>query len=192
VPQNSYEQKKRLLRRIEKLHALLVRADEVYDVLGRDEKRQPAGFISGHRYATCSDCLTNGFTSRDCASCHGAGEVRLPRGDPYSRDLPPTTTGVKLDESQGARRARSQAQSGALVSKLERAEKVQSGEEAVEDKLLRVVRLASSRPGVYRRLSKALEEMYLEVPDLYYELPHGYSALKYLAQMKGIGRLPDA
>jgi hypothetical protein len=182
----------RLHRRIEKLTALLESLNDVYDVLGRDEKRQPAGFVHGHRFLTCPDCLTNGFVSRDCSSCNGSGEIRLSKGDPYAKDLPPTTTGVKLDESTGAKRARSQAQLAAAEAKYERAEKVQSGEEAPEDKLLRVVRIASSRPGVYGRLARALDQMKIEVPDLYVGLSkNSYSSLKYLAQMRGIGRLPN-
>lgn len=79
--------------------------------------------------------------------------------DPYKSDLPPTTTGVRVDQSDAARRERERRHLTNVIDVLSRNALIRAGAEAAEDRDLRNYRLGQGGHRTVRKIVRALAFM---------------------------------
>jgi len=190
------DEKTRLRTRVAKIRALLEELHDLYDGLASrpEGAASLAGFDDQPRTRPCEH-RREWKRGKLCLGCDNTGYRRIAKGeqeiDPYALDLPKTSSGVTLDESPGAKRARYNAHLDASLAKIAQAQRVQSGREAVEGRELAQVRVVSTylkrRPSLVA-VVRAVETLRFRDPELYAQLP-GIKPLLWLANYPGIGRL---
>jgi hypothetical protein len=131
----------------------------------------PAGFAAGRnqqgqplRWLACPDCLTNGFTSTDCETCGGRGEIPDPsQRDPYEV----TNTSPFYGDEHHARRQRARIIDGQIV-RLQQLARARDGDPAAlpEDWLSRALRLKAllHGRGDYALLEQAQDLLAARLP----------------------------
>lgn len=171
----------RLRGRIEKLVAWFDYLDEAYTALlsRAEETSSKAGFADPilRRYR-CAYCASDHPCRND--ACKN-GWVTVEERDGYETDLPKTTTGIVLDESEGARRSREIARLTASIEAISRDVRIRHGVEAMEDPMMRAVRVVQRRPDEVKKIQRGLDVVASRWPALYDRLPHDEAALAALA-----------
>lgn len=162
--------------RVAKIEGWLDRLNEDFEALlsRAHETSGEAGFDPAPRLRPCEH-RREWMRGRLCLACDNTGLRRATEKeriegrayDPYSLNLPKTTTGVRVDASDAARRSRDIARLDASIASLQRDARIRAGAEVVEDPILRALRLVARRPPALRKIERALGHMREVYPDIY-------------------------
>jgi hypothetical protein len=142
--------------RAAKLRGWLAYLGRVWDEIEAEALARDDGGLPGFGEATSRTYTCGACGGRGCRKCH-RGRVTITERDPYSTDLPATTTGVKLATSDPKSEI---ARIDREIDRLRRLVRIRAGAEVREDRHLRLIRaherLTAGERSFLSRLERAL------------------------------------